>query len=36
MRVDCDQFDPGAMIRPVASEWRPRMPEGLDETELAD
>ena len=24
------------MIRPVSGEWRPRMPERLDEEELAD
>src|SRR5437870_6528384 len=36
MRVDCGQLDPGAVIRPVAGEWRPRMPERLDEDELAD
>jgi hypothetical protein len=27
MRVDCGQLDPGAVIRPVAGQWRPRMPE---------
>ena len=36
MRVDCGQLDPGAVIRPVAGEWDPRMPERLDEEELAD
>jgi hypothetical protein len=36
MRVDCGQLDPGAVIRPVAGEWHPRMPECLDKTELAD
>ena len=36
MRVDCGQLDPGAVIRPVAGEWDPRMPERLDEVELAD
>ena len=36
MRVDCGQLDPGAVIRPVAGEWRPRMPERLDQEELAD
>ena len=30
------QLDPGAVIRPVAGEWDPRMPERLDEVELAD
>ena len=28
--------DPGAVIRPVPGEWQPRMPEQLDEEELAD
>ena len=36
MRVDCGQLDPGAVIRPVPGEWHPRMPELLDEEELAD
>ena len=27
MRGDCGQLDPGAVIRPVSGEWRPRMPE---------
>jgi hypothetical protein len=36
MRIDGGQFDPGAAIRPVASEWHPQMPERLDEVELAD
>ena len=36
MRVDCGQLDPGAVIRPVPEEWHPRMPERLDEEELAD
>ena len=36
MRVDCGRLDPGAVIRPVAGEWQPRMPERLDEAELAD
>ena len=30
MRIDCGQLDPGAVIRPVAGEWHPRMPERLD------
>jgi hypothetical protein len=30
MRVDCGQLDPGAVIRPVAGEWHPRMPERLE------
>jgi hypothetical protein len=36
MRVDCGQLEPGAVIRPVPGEWHPRMPERLDEEELAD
>ena len=36
MRVDCGEIDPGAVIRPVSGEWQPRMPEQLDEEELAD
>src|SRR5438309_8108596 len=36
MRVDCGQLTPGAVIRPVPGEWHPRMPERLDEEELAD
>jgi hypothetical protein len=36
MRVDCGQLDPGAVIQPVPGEWHPRMPERLDEDELAD
>jgi hypothetical protein len=36
MRVDCGQLDPGAVIRPVSGEWHPRMPERLDDEELAD
>ena len=36
MRVDCGRLDPGAVIRPDPGEWRPRMPERLDEDELAD
>ena len=36
MRVDCSQLDAGAVIRPVPGEWHPRMPERLDEGELAD
>jgi hypothetical protein len=35
-RVDCGQLDPGAVIRPESGQWRPRMPERLDEEELAD
>src|ERR1700757_4751979 len=36
MRVDCGRLDPGAVIRPEPGEWRPGMPERLDEYELAD
>jgi hypothetical protein len=36
MRIDCGELDPGAVIRPVPGQWRPRMPERLDEEELAD
>jgi hypothetical protein len=36
MRVDCGQIDPDAVIRPEPAEWHPRMPERLDEEELAD
>jgi hypothetical protein len=36
MRVDCGRLDPGAVIRPVPSEWHPRMPEHLDDEERAD
>jgi hypothetical protein len=36
MRIDCGQLDPGAVIRPEPGEWQPRMPERLDEEELAD
>jgi len=36
MRVDCGQLDSGAVIRPEPGEWHPRMPERLDEEELAD
>jgi hypothetical protein len=35
MRVDCGQLNPGAVIRQVPGEWHPRMPERLDEEELA-
>ena len=34
MRVDCGQLDPGAVIRPVPGQWRPRMPERLDITSM--
>jgi len=36
MRINCGELDPGAVIRPVVGEWHPRMPERLDEEELAD
>src|SRR4029077_20722383 len=36
MRVDCGELDPGAVIRPIPGDWHPRMPERLDEEELAD
>ena len=36
MRVDCGRVDPGAVIRPDPGEWYPRMPDRLDEDELAD
>src|SRR5256884_8541740 len=36
MRVDCGQFDPGAVIRPVRGEWHPHMPGQLEEEELAE
>jgi hypothetical protein len=36
MRVDCGQLDAGAVVRPEPGEWYPRMPERLDEEELAD
>jgi hypothetical protein len=36
MRVNCGQLGPGAVIRPEAGEWYPRMPERLDDEELAD
>ena len=35
MRVDCGQLDPAAVIRPEPGEWHPRMPERLDDEELA-
>jgi hypothetical protein len=34
MRVDCSQLDAGAVIR--SGEWHLRMPERLDDEELAD
>jgi hypothetical protein len=33
---DCGELDPGAVIRPEPGERHPRMPERLDEEELAD
>jgi hypothetical protein len=36
MRIDCGQLDRGAVIRPTPGEWEPRMPERLDEEDLAD
>ena len=36
MRVDCGELDPDAVIRAIPGEWHPRMPEQLDEVELAD
>jgi hypothetical protein len=35
-RVDCGQLDPNTIIRSVPGEWHPRMPERLNENELAD
>src|SRR5215469_14809499 len=36
MRVDCGRLDPGSVIAPDPGERYPRMPERLDEEELAD
>jgi hypothetical protein len=36
MRIDCGELDPAAVIRPIVGEWQPRMPERLDDEELAD
>ena len=36
MRLNCGELDPLALIRPVAGEWQPHMPDRLDEEELAD
>jgi hypothetical protein len=36
MRINCGELDPGAVIRPVLGQWEPRVPERLDEEELAD
>ena len=32
----CGRLDPGVVIRPELGEWHPRMPDRLDEEELAD
>jgi hypothetical protein len=34
--ADPVEQDPGAVIRPEPGEWYPRMPERLDDEELAD
>ena len=36
MRINCGQLDPDAVIQPIRGEWQPRMPERLDEEELAN
>jgi hypothetical protein len=36
IRVDCGRLDPAMVIRPELGEWHPRMPERLDEEELAE
>jgi hypothetical protein len=36
LRVDCGRLDPAAVVRPAPGEWHPRMPERLDDEELAD
>jgi len=36
MRVERGELRPGGVIRPEPGEWYPRMPERLDEKELAD
>ena len=36
MRINCSELDPAVVIRPAPGEWHPRMPERLDEDELAD
>jgi hypothetical protein len=36
MRINCGQLDPDAVIQPIRGEWHPRMPERLDEEELAN
>jgi len=35
-RVDCGELDRGAVIKPVPGGWHPRMPERLDDEELAE
>jgi hypothetical protein len=32
----CGELDPAVVIQPIRGEWHPRMPERLDEEELAD
>ena len=36
MCINCGELDPAAVIRPDPGEWHPRMPDRLDENELAD
>lgn len=36
MRIDCSQINPGAVIRPIPGEWRPHIPERLNDQELAN
>ena len=36
MRINCSEFDPARVVRPVIGEWHPHMPERLDEEELGD
>jgi hypothetical protein len=36
MRIDCGRLDLSAVIRPASGKWHTRMPERLDEEELAD
>jgi hypothetical protein len=36
MRLDCGQLERRAAIRPAPGEWHPRMPQRIDEEELAD
>ena len=35
-RIDCGQLHLGKVIRPAFGEWHPRMPERLDDEELAN